>query len=98
MSNLTPSEFAQLDIYKRAVYLATGDVVSDAQVDALRQVTAYIPWSLVQQVMRPAALSEASLRDFAAASKRVSRDMRMLAITYHQGRQWRNHPQRRIHR
>lgn len=97
MSNLTPSEFAQLDPYKRAIYLATGDVISDTQRDTLEQANAYVPWHVLQQAMRPVLLEE-SLRDLAAASKRASRAMRLQATALHMRRQWRNHPQRRIHK
>ena len=98
MSNLTPSEFAQLDPYKRAIYLATGDVISDAQRDTLDQVNEYVPWHVLQVAMRPMLLLEESLRDFTAASKRASRAMRLQATALHTRRQWRNHPQRRIHK
>jgi hypothetical protein len=41
---------------------------------------------------------EGRLRDLAAASKHASRAMRLLASASRTRRQWRNHPQRRIHK
>lgn len=88
-AKLTPSEFANLDPYTRAVYLVTGELLTDAQRTAAENTG--LPPAVIARAIQPTI----NLDKFATAVKRARRSMAIFATHMHLNRQWRNHPQRR---
>ena len=92
----TPNLAEDLDAFQRAVYLATGEILTDTQLAARAALDELgVPWYVLVSVMRPATTSLANL---AVSAKRAHRRIAIFNANTHGNRSWRNHPQRRARR